>query len=203
MNIIKQAGKRSRRSGIWLLALLWFTITAGIGLMGPAMAMWSHSLFIEEDVNLGHIELVFSDYENQSGEWELNIIDGAEHEDGCLKADSVDQQAAAFIEPAEWTFGYQMTNKGTVPVVLDGLQPECFDLAGGGGMTIDPNHSGLLDPELDPGESTTGTLRIECRGPVDPGSYRLDFYLPYSQWNLPEAQGWNDRLHIEVNLNVI
>jgi hypothetical protein len=200
---------RSGKSGKWPVFIVWFALVAGLGFIGPAMALWGDSLLIVEDADLGHINLYFSDIDNDWCDWGLKsieIVDDGDHQDGRLKIESQDLRAGIFtgtwLGIAVWGFEYEITNNGSVPVKLGEIQSIQKDI-GDGGILIDPNHRQHLDEELDPGESTTGIMTVTFWGPLGIGEHQCQFTLPYHQWNLndPDA-GWHDELAVEVVINV-
>lgn len=198
------------KSGKWPVFLVWFSLVAGLGFIGPAMALWGDSLLIVEDADLGHINLYFSAIDNDwcdCGLKSIEIMDDGDHQDGKLMIESRDLRAGFLTRTwwgmAVWGFEYEITNDGSVPVKLGDLQSIREDMDCGG-ILIDPNHRQKLDEELDPGESTTGIMTVTFWGPLGIGTHKCEFTLPYHQWNLDDPEdGWHDEMIFEVVINVV
>lgn len=195
--------------GKWPVILVCFALVTGLGVIGPAMAQWGVSLHIFEDVELGHISIGFSRIDNDwydSGLASVEATDYGDLENGKLVIESqslpLNESTGNWTGEVVWDFKYTITNNGTVPVILEDLNTvERNDSCGG--IIFDPDSTNSLDEEIDPGQSTSGVMKITFWGPIEAGVNRWEFELPYHQWNLKDPfAGWHDELQVEVIIYV-
>ena len=158
----KTRGKRRRGSLFWQGLLLWVALTAGIGLMGPAVALWSDTLSIEESVETGDIDPCFTAF---SGPGTVEVGD---------KAVRITIGNAVYGQP--YTYTYTVTNRGTVPVKVETKSYQ-----------YDPQYLTVTDTfpqeDLDPGASKEGELTIAVLDGTPLGTYGFSLELVFEQWN--------------------
>ena len=59
MVTIKRSSGYNSKKNRWLLILVSLVVILGIGLIGPAMALWGDSIYLNEDVNTGKVKTKF------------------------------------------------------------------------------------------------------------------------------------------------
>lgn len=175
---------------------------AGIGLIGPVMAMWSDGLIIEEIVNTGTLtgDVLFTkvyaeDKTLPPGAGWGTISTSIDYEDG-----KKDHQITIAIDGVKnkknWVLNSKIENQGTIPVrflpptvMADNALEVAYDLPN---KVIEPGKKGL-----DPGEAVEGQIRIKLKNNV-PGIHSFQIEVKCIQWNAynNDPDWWNDTLHI-------
>lgn len=172
--------------------LVVLALVASIGLIGPAAAMWGESLSIIETVDTGEVQVEFDQIlscDASTATWLDSDQEGNEN-------DQISWYPGGTVPGGSYSCRFKITNKGTIPVKV-------------GSPVISANPAltvtySLDDLELDPDESTTGTLFIDA-GNAGPGTYSFSVDLEFVQWNgslLSLWEWWTDTLHIEGELNL-
>lgn len=175
---------------------------AGIGLIGPAMALWPDGLSVWEEVNTGGLtgDVLFTKVYAEGktlprGEGWGTISCAIDFEDG-----KEDHKITVAIDreknKTNWVLNSKIKNRGTVPVrflpptvIADDALEVSYDLPN---KVIKPGMKGL-----DPGKSVEGQIRIRQKTDV-PGTYTFRIEIKCIQWNAynEDPDWWNDTLHI-------
>ncbi|NLK51713.1 MAG: hypothetical protein GX295_04605 [Syntrophomonadaceae bacterium] len=182
--------------------LLGVALTVGIGLIGPAMAMWSDAIFIWEKVTTGNLtgnvlftKVYAEDNTLPHGEGWGTISTRIDYEDG-KKDHKITIDIDREKNKTNWVLNSKIENQGSIPVrfllptvMADNVLDVEYDLPN---KVIDPGKKGL-----DPGDAVEGQIRIKLNNDV-PGTYQFQIEVKCIQWNAynDDPWWWKDTLHI-------
>jgi len=205
---IRRSGRRKGIGGAWNLLVLGVALTVGIGLIGPAMAMWNQGLIILEKVTTGKLtgEVFITDVYVKATEWG-NISARIDSEAG-ERNHQIRIDIDGVYNQSNWVLKSTIENQGTIPVrclVTSDTDEDQGDnpLAVTYELPLEVSEPGA--PGLDPGESVDGEIRIELRTDI-PGSYSFQVEVKCIQWNADKdaaAGWWSDTLHINGMVEVV
>ncbi|MEN6462465.1 MAG: hypothetical protein ABFC94_14010 [Syntrophomonas sp.] len=186
---------------------------AGIGLIGPAMALWPDGLSYLEMTNTGDLtgsvlftKVYAEDNTLPHGDGWGTVSCAIDFEDG-KKDHKITVDIDRDKNKDNWVCNSKIENQGTIPVRFlpppdyDNKAPNVpyvyeddalkvsYDLPN---KVIAPGMKGL-----DPGEAVEGQIRIGLKTDV-PGTYPFQIEIKCIQWNAynEDPEWWNDTLHI-------
>lgn len=182
--------------------LVGVALTIGIGLIGPAMAMWNDGLSIWEKVTTGNLtgnvlftKVYAEDNTLPHGEGWGTISARIDDEDG-----KIDHKITIDIDrvknKSNWVLNSKIENQGTIPVrflpptvIADEALDVEYDLPN---KVIEPGKKGL-----EPDDAVEGQIRIGLKTDA-PGTYTFQIEVKCIQWNAynQDPGWWNDTLHI-------
>lgn len=198
---IRRSGRRKGIGGAWNLLVLGVALMVGIGLIGPAMAMWNQELIVLEKVTTGKLtgEVFFTDVNVKATEWgniSARIDCGAGERNHRIRID-ID----GVYNQSNWALESTIENQGTIPVrclVTSNTDEDQWNNPLAVTYELPPETTELGAPGLDPGQSVDGKLRIELRTDM-PGLYPFQVEVKCIQWNADNdaaAGWWSDTLYI-------
>jgi hypothetical protein len=212
VNKIRRSGRSKRKGGAWYLVLVGVAL-AGIGLIGPAMALWPDGLTILENVNTGRLEgdVMFTKVYAQDktlphGEGWGSISCTIDSENGKQNhriTVDIDREK----NKKNWVCNSKIENQGTIPVRF--LPPPDYDDKAHNVPYVYENDALIVSYDLpqkvikpgmqglDPGKSVEGQIKIRLKTDV-PGTYPFQLEIKCIQWNAynQDPDWWNDTLHI-------
>lgn len=160
---------------MWYIFMIGIALTAGFSLIGPAVAMYSDTVLIQERVATGELtgKVVFTEVD-ESGE--ICAYDGT---DGHLITFGIEGSGGAY--------GFTLENRGTIPVRLSPT------ITAAGVLEVDCD----LPSSLDPGETAPGWIALDAA--AEAGDYSFQVDIECIQWNA-DSNGpdwWRDVLRID------
>jgi len=190
-----KSSKRNGKNSRWLIILVCIAVTAGLGLMGPAMAMWGDSLYVVEDVNTGNIDPVFS----YSNGYKVSGVGGSISTSFAADPKILVVNISDAWHHSKWRSDFTITNMGTVPVrieiptiTVDKVKYTILFWSWWEDALI-VNCSLVNETVLDPGQSIDENITIEMNTyKYGPFEFNLDFDCV--QWN---GDFWQDTLYID------
>jgi len=174
---IKRSSRYSSKNNKWLLLLVSLVAVAGMGFMGSAAALWSDSIYLNEDADTGYLDVRF---QNPGGYFEeawylidLDPIDwgvpflsypsyaGATGYPQLYPDENTIRFATGWIDDNDWIYiTFKIKNEGTVPVKVD---PSIIGTDNGNayveGDVVRYKTFDMSEWVIDPGSAATGTIR--------------------------------------------
>ena len=177
-------------------------LIAGIGLIGPAMAVFNDGVSIWEQVSTGDLTdkvlfvEVYPEDNNPDHCQKRGTISTRIDNEGGLKDHQIIIDIEREEEETNWVCNFKIKNQGTIPVRFlpptviadDALQVE-YDLPD---KVIKRGKNGM-----DPGDEVEGQIRIGLNTDVS-GTYTFQMDIECIQWNAfnEDPDWWRDTLHI-------
>lgn len=156
---------------MWPVIFFWLILTLGLGFAGPVMALWSDTLYINEEINTGDIDPVFTEFETYGEKlcccsccYETEHVESIDISDDRKSVTMDFKPFKCLCIGMKYTavFNYEITNEGTVPVKLtkvrasDERMKRCCPIV----LSSSNRFIDFDDQVLDPGESVEGELTV-------------------------------------------
>lgn len=198
----RRLGARHNNTNRWRALLIVITLSVAVGLMGVTMAQWSDTIYANEEVSTGELDVQFTSIIGNTYPLRalmssvINRIDGKDNHQLYLT------MARAWHHD-DFYCNFELTNTGTVPIRLGNPTITRMDkywlLGWKDAMDLEFN----LPDSIDPGKTAAGTVRVHNNSPWIAGTYMFESEVPCYQWNQVNEQWWEDRLHIDGQLTVV
>ncbi len=222
MVIIKRSSRYTSNYNKWLLLLVSMAVVVGIGYMGSAAALWGDSIYLDEDVDTGYLDVAIQNPGGYFEEaWHLIDLDPIDWgvpflsdpsyagATGCPQLypdENTIRFAAKLIDDNDWIYiTFKIKNKGTVPVKVD---PAVIGTDDGNVYVEDDvvryKTFTMSTWIIDPGSTATGTIGLKAHEGHWGGSRYCDIPIKIIQWNgdFSSSSGlWSETLYVQGTLN--